>query len=70
VEVARNRFGPAWMAATAKILKLSWGGVEGQRKFKKSSGYRGFKGIGAERVHGKCRFSVNNESWKLIFGSN
>ena len=31
----RNRFGPAWVAATAKILILAWGGVEGQRKLTK-----------------------------------
>jgi hypothetical protein len=47
---------------------MGWNG--GPEKVNKSSGYRGFKGIGAKRVHGKCRFSVNNESWKLIFSSN
>ena len=31
----RNRFGPAWVAATAKILILAWGEVEGQRKLTK-----------------------------------
>ena len=31
----RNRFGPAWVAATAKILILAWGGMEGQRKLTK-----------------------------------
>ncbi len=31
----RNRFGPAWVAATAKILILAWGEVEGQRNLTK-----------------------------------
>ncbi len=31
----RNRFGPAWVAATDKILILAWGGMEGQRKLTK-----------------------------------
>ena len=31
----RNRFGPAWVAATAKTMILAWGGVEGQRKLTK-----------------------------------
>ncbi len=41
----RYRFGPAWVAATAKILILSWGGVDGQRKFTKAAATGVLRGL-------------------------